>query len=70
MIRWTRRLLTLSLISGVAISLASCGGGVCTGWSATYISKDDVLTEDTARKILKDNQYGESLHCPGFTPKR
>jgi hypothetical protein len=58
------------LIAGGAISLGGCGGGVCTGWSATYISKDDKLTEGTARKILADNEYGASLHCPGFEPKR
>jgi hypothetical protein len=56
------------VIVGVA-TLSGCGGNVCTGWSATYISPDDKLTEQTAKKILKDNEYGASLHCPGFKPK-
>jgi hypothetical protein len=62
--------LTLALISGGAISLGGCGGGVCTGWSAIYVSKDDKLSEGTSREILAHNNYGQTLHCSGFTPKR
>jgi hypothetical protein len=67
---WTRRAWTLSLIAGVAISLSGCGGAVCTGWSPIRPSKDDNLTDGTARQILKHDQYGASLRCPGFSPKR
>lgn len=57
------------MIAGLGTSLGGCLTGVCTGWSATYVSKQDVLTPETARKIRTDNEYGVRLGCPGFTPK-
>jgi len=68
--RQATRTLTRGLIVGVVTStLAGCGGGVCTGWSAIEISKKDKMTQGTERQILKHNEYGESLHCSAFKPK-
>jgi hypothetical protein len=57
------------VIVGSAISLAGCAGSVCTGWGPITVSKDDKLTDGTARQILKHDEYGASLHCPAFKPK-
>ena len=57
------------MIAGLGVLTGSCGGSVCTGWSATYVSPDDKLTDATARKILRDNEYGAKLGCPGFKAK-
>jgi len=57
------------VIVGLAISLAGCGGSVCTGWEPVYIKKEDKLTDTTARAILKNDEYGSSLHCPAFKHK-
>lgn len=67
--RWIRKALTVSLIVGAGISLSGCMTGLCTGWGSIRPSKDDVLTEGTARQILKHNNYGLSLKCPAFKPK-
>ncbi|QOZ25266.1 hypothetical protein XH93_17980 [Bradyrhizobium sp. CCBAU 51753] len=65
----TSRLRTGFAIAGLAISLSGCGGSVCTGWSAIYVSKDDRLTPGTSKAILGHNEYGERLGCPAFKPK-
>lgn len=42
---------------------------MCTGWGPIKISKDDKLTEGTARQILAHDEYGAALKCPAFKPK-
>jgi hypothetical protein len=64
------KMLRAVLVIGSVISLASCGGGVCSGWTAIYPSKDDQLTDGTSRQILAHNTYGQRLHCSAFKPKR
>lgn len=65
----TRAVRTSCGIVGLAISLAGCAGGTCTGWNAIYVSKDDKLTPGTASQILKHDEYGAKLGCPAFKPK-
>lgn len=57
------------MIVGLAMMVSSCGGGVCTGWDPIYIEKDDKLTDKTAARILKHDEYGASLKCSAFKPK-
>lgn len=57
------------MIGGLAISLSGCAGGTCAGWDAIYVSKDDKLTDGTAKQILKHDEYGAKLGCPAFKPK-
>lgn len=41
--------------------LSSCGNlGADSGFSPIYINKDDQLTDETARQILQNNEYGKS----------
>jgi hypothetical protein len=65
----TRRLVTGCTIAGLALLLSGCGGGVCTGWAAIYVSSDDKLTEGTSKEILAHNEYGAKLGCSAFKPK-
>ncbi len=55
---------------GVATILSGCGGGVCTGWKAIYVSNQDELTPKTEAQILKHNRYGKSLSCSGFVRRK
>ena len=64
-----RRSIKICVIAGLAISLSGCAGFMCGGFQPTYVSKDDQLTEGTARSILKNNEYGARMHCPTFKPK-
>lgn len=74
--RWTMRLTgrlvsrlrTVCVIAGLGAINAGCASGVCTGWSAIYVSPDDKLTDGTAKQILKHDEYGARLKCPGFSP--
>lgn len=49
--------------------LASCKAGpetkidVCTGWEAIYPSKQDVLTDGTAKQILAHDEHGVKQGC-------
>lgn len=63
------RLCTATLIVGIGISLSGCLTDSCAGWKAIKPSKNDKLTDGTARQILAHDEYGESLGCRGFTPK-
>jgi hypothetical protein len=56
------------VIVGLGAILSGCGGGVCTGWNAIYVSDRDILTPETSDQILAINEYGYKLNCPGFTP--
>jgi hypothetical protein len=61
----------IGLIVGLAIDLGGCASaGVCAGWRPIFPSRDDKLTDRTARDILGHDEYGLALGCPGFTPKR
>lgn len=42
---------------------------MCTGWAPVYVSKEDKLSDGTAKSILKNNEYGVALRCPAFQPK-
>lgn len=57
------------MIAGLAISLSGCASGVCTGWGPIKVSKEDVLSEGTAKQILAHDEYGARLKCPAFKPK-
>lgn len=56
------KLIVMSLAS--LTLLTSCGGtgpatdGFCAEANAILVSKDDVLTKETARGILAHNRYG------------
>lgn len=56
------------MIVGLGISLSGCFGG-CGAFVPVEVSKNDKLTEGTARQILKNNEYGYELQCPAFKPK-
>lgn len=56
------------MIVGLGLSVSGCAGSVCTGWSAIKVGKEDKLTDETAREILKHNEYGARLRCPAFKP--
>lgn len=36
---------------------------VCKGWEPIMVSKDDVLTDQTAKQILANNIYGVEQGC-------
>lgn len=50
---------SLSLLAGCARNGAA--PDVCGPWRAIYVSKADVLTEDTARGLLAHNRTGAAL---------
>lgn len=35
----------------------------CAGWSPILVSKQDVLTDGTAKQILAHNEHGKALGC-------
>lgn len=35
----------------------------CTGWSPIYASRDDVLTDGTAKQILAHDRHGVDVGC-------
>lgn len=52
------------MLAGIAILLPACAsdGRVtdpgCAAWRPIYVSRGDVLTEETARQILAHNEAG------------
>lgn len=42
---------------------------MCGGFEPIYVSPEDKLTEQTARSILKHDEYGAKMGCPAFKPK-
>lgn len=57
------------MIVGLAISVSGCATGACTGWGPIKVGEGDQFTDETARDILKHNEYGARLKCPAFKPK-
>lgn len=49
--------------------LAGCKGGpetkpdICAGWKAIYPSKQDVLTDGTAKQIDAHDEHGVAMGC-------
>lgn len=64
----TVKLRNVCVIAG-ALALSACGGGVCTGWGVVHARPGDKFTDETAKEILGNNEYGASLKCPAFKPK-
>jgi hypothetical protein len=62
-------MLALACLVGIGISLGGCGRFSCAGDSPIRPSKDDVLTEGTAKQILTYNETKQKLGCPGFSAK-
>ena len=52
-----------------ALSLSGCAMGPCAGWGVVHSRPGDAFTDKTAKEILKNNEYGAALKCPGFTPR-
>lgn len=53
---------------GLATLLSGCAGtgpGIeaCGAWRPILVSRQDVLTEGTARQILAHNETGRALGC-------
>lgn len=63
------KLRSVCVIVGAAMTLSSCGGGVCTGWGVVHARPGDKFTDSTAKEILGNNEYGAELKCPAFKPK-
>ena len=58
------RLTTLCVASLTLLGACATNGPVtdpCGPWRAIYVSKADVLTEDTARALLTHNRTGREL---------
>ncbi|AGA64760.1 hypothetical protein B488_07680 [Liberibacter crescens BT-1] len=36
---------------------------ICVGWRPIYPSRNDILTDKTARQILAHNSYGAARSC-------
>jgi hypothetical protein len=65
----------LSLLVFITITQSGCATSTvlkvdpCAGWSAIYPSKQDVLTDGTAKQILAHDLHGVAQGCWG-APKR
>lgn len=64
--------LSVWAMPALTLLLASCSatGRVtkpdpCAGWSKITTSRDDVLTDGTAKQILAHDEHGESIGCWG-----
>ena len=58
------RLTMLCAVSALLLSGCSTNGretDPCGPWRAIYVSKSDVLSEDTARALLAHNRTGAAL---------
>lgn len=42
--------------------------GNCTGWAPIKPSKEDKLSDGTAKQILAHDEFGAKQGCPGFKP--
>lgn len=58
------------MLAGLLILLTGCAGtgaatrlAACGPWQPIYVSKADVLSEETARQILAHNEVGRALKC-------
>jgi len=65
--RW--RQLILALLLGSCAMTVGCATkpvvrtDFCTGWRAIYPSRQDVLTDGTAKQILAHDQHGVDMGC-------
>lgn len=56
------RLLLAGLLATSATSCSTSGAATdCAAWSPIYVSRADVLTDETARQILAHNLTGRAL---------
>lgn len=65
----------LIIIGALALACSACAApqvrtvtDYCTPWRPIYVSKQDVLTDGTARAILEHDRTGAKL-C-GWTPSK
>jgi hypothetical protein len=65
-----RKLLLVSLILAGGLATSACTPKLvavktnpCAGWSAIYPSKQDVLTDGTAKQILAHDEHGVASGC-------
>jgi len=59
---YLRRILVIVLLAGIGISFASCSTG-CGGFHEFRPSKNDKLTDGTAKQMLAHNEFGAKQGC-------
>lgn len=52
----------IALLS-IAVLTSGCATSNCAGWRQINPSRNDVLTEGTAKQILGHNEFGERQDC-------
>jgi len=53
----------LGINAGCTPKLVAVKSNPCAGWAAIYPSKQDVLTDGTAKQILAHDEHGVASGC-------